>query len=253
VTFDFDEVAVCDVSRHFGRRRALSHITLTCRAGNVLGLLGPNGAGKSTLLAILATLLAPSAGEVRYGRALASEAGPALRARLGLLAHDLHLYPELTARENLEFFARLHGVPHPVARCRAALERAGLTPRADDLVAGFSRGMRQRLALERALIHDPRLLLLDEPFTGLDDASARALVDRLKELREAGCIVVVTTHDLDVAEVLLDRAAVLRDGRLLTIDEGRGALRERYRAHIGAPFAPPGGLRSDSEPLTPDT
>ncbi len=96
----------------------------------------------------------------------------------------------------------------------------------------FSRGMRQRLALERALLHDPRLLLLDEPFTGLDDASAAALVARLKELRADGRIVVVATHDLDVAEGLLDRAAVLRDGRLLAIDESQGPLRERYRAHV---------------------
>jgi len=232
VTFDFDQVAVRDVSRHYGRRRALSHITFTCRAGEILGLLGPNGAGKSTLLSILATLLTPSAGEIRYGDRTANEAGPLLRARLGLLAHDLHLYPELTARENLEFFARLHGVADPRARAAEGLERAGLASRANDIVTGFSRGMRQRLALERALLHDPRLLLLDEPFTGLDDASAAALVTRLRALRAERRLVVVATHDLDVADGLLDRAAVLRDGRLIAIDEGHGPLRERYRAHI---------------------
>jgi heme exporter protein A len=233
VTFDFDEVVIRDVSRHYGRRRALSRVSLTIRAGEVLGLLGPNGAGKSTLLSILATLITPSSGEVRYGTATAREAGAALRARLGLLAHDLHLYPELTARENLTFFARLHGVTRYRESVEHALARAGLEERADDFVSGFSRGMRQRLALERALVHEPRLLLLDEPFTGLDDASAAALVARLKERAGAGCLVVLATHDLDVAEGLLDRAAVLREGRLVTIDESHGSLRERYRMHVG--------------------
>lgn len=236
MTFDFDAVVIDDVSRHYGRRRALSHVSLTCRAGEVLGLLGPNGAGKSTLLSILATLLAPSSGEVRYGNHRAEQAGPGLRSRLGLLAHDLHLYPELTARENLEFFARLHGVANPRGAAAAGLERAGLTDRADDIASGFSRGMRQRLALERALLHDPRLLLLDEPFTGLDDSSASALVTRLKQLSGGGGIIILATHDLDVAEALLDRAAVLRDGRLVALDDTHGALRERYRAHVARGF-----------------
>jgi ABC-type multidrug transport system ATPase subunit len=232
VRFDFDEVDIRDVSRYYGRRRALSHVSLVCRRHEVLGLLGPNGAGKSTLLSILATLITPSAGEVRYGVHHARQAGAALRARLGLLAHDLHLYPELTARENLDFFARLYGLPDVPGRVERALEQAGLEDRGDDLVTSFSRGMRQRLALERALLHEPRLLLLDEPFTGLDDTSAAALVARLRQLRADGRIIVVATHDLDVAEGLLDRAAVLRDGRLLAIDEAQGPLRERYRAHV---------------------
>lgn len=233
MTFDFRTIVIDDVSRHYGRRRALSHISLTIEAGEIVGLLGPNGAGKSTLLAILATLLAPSLGVVRYGGRLAGELGSELRARLGLLAHDLHLYPELTARENLLFFARLYGLAGADAVVETALERAGLSTRADDIVAGFSRGMRQRLALERALVHQPRLLLLDEPFTGLDDSSTAALVTRLKGLRNEGCLVVLTTHDLDVAEGLLDRAAVLREGRLVALDSAHDRLRERYRAHLG--------------------
>jgi len=232
VNFDFDRIAIDDVSRHFGRRRALSRVSLRVHAGEVVGLLGPNGAGKSTLLAILATLLAPSAGTVRYGDRVAREIGPDLRSRLGLLAHDLHLYPELTARENLLFFARLYGVSRPGAAVEASLARAGLTERAGESVTGYSRGMRQRLALERALIHEPRLLLLDEPFTGLDDASTAALVSRLKGLRDEGRLVVLATHDLDVAEGLLDRAAVLRDGRLVAFEVAGDRLRERYRAHL---------------------
>jgi len=234
VTFDFDRLVVDDVSRNFGRRRALNRVTLTCRAGEIVGLLGPNGAGKSTLLAIVSTLLAASSGEILYGSVTARAAGPALRARLGLLGHDLYLYPELTARENLEFFARLYGCPNVPAVVGEAIERAGLNERADDLVSGFSRGMRQRLALERALLHGPRLLLLDEPFTGLDDASGQALVARLRGLRQEGRIVLVATHDLDLAEGLFDRIAVLRDGRLLLVDESSASLRERYRDAIAA-------------------
>jgi ABC-type multidrug transport system ATPase subunit len=234
VTFDFTEVAVRDVSRHYGRRRALSRVTLDCHAGEVLGVLGPNGAGKSTLLSILATLLAPSSGEVRYGTRTAAEAGPSLRARLGFLSHDLHLYPELTAAENLRFFARLYGLPDVAGRVAAALERAGLTARGGDAVSGFSRGMRQRLALERSLLHGPRLLLLDEPFTGLDDASVHALVARLQELRSADRIIVVVTHDLDVAERLIDTVAVLKDGRLAAFDRAHGRVREHYRVHVAA-------------------
>ena len=237
MTFDFDRLAVDDVSRHFGRRRALNRVTLDCHAGEIVGLLGPNGAGKSTLLSILSTLVAPSAGVVRYGDRTAHEAGPALRARLGLLGHDLYLYPELTAKENLLFFARLYGLERPAATVADALVRANLADRADDPVSGFSRGMRQRLALERALLHRPRLLLLDEPFTGLDDASGQALVARLRGLRDQGGIVVVATHDLDLADGLLDRMAVLRDGRLLPVAASAASLRDRYRETIQAAAA----------------
>jgi heme exporter protein A len=234
VAFDFDRLVVDDVSRSFGRRRALSRVSLTCRAGTILGLLGPNGAGKSTLLAILSTLLAPTSGHVRYGELEARAAGPRLRARLGLLGHDLYLYPELTARENLQFFARLYGLPGPGDLVARALHHAGLSERADDVVSGFSRGMRQRLALERALLHGPRLLLLDEPFTGLDDASGQALVARLRGLRDDGAMIIAATHDLDLADGLVDDVAVLRDGRLLEVPPGASPLRDRYRGAITA-------------------
>jgi heme ABC exporter ATP-binding subunit CcmA len=231
--FDFTHVTVDDVSRHFGRRRALARVSLECRAGETLGLLGPNGAGKSTLIAILATILAPSSGQVRYGSATAREAGAGLRRTLGLLAHDLYLYPELTARENLEFFARLYGLADPAARAREALTRAGLEERADELVSEFSRGMRQRLALERALVHQPRLVLLDEPFTGLDDRSSDRLMARLAGLKQDGSLVIVATHDIELAERVIDRAVMLQDGRAAPIPDGAGTLRARYRRAEG--------------------
>ncbi|MDO8836261.1 MAG: ATP-binding cassette domain-containing protein [Vicinamibacterales bacterium] len=231
---DFETLTVRDVSRNFGRRRALVRVNLDCRAGEIVGLLGPNGAGKSTLLSILSTLLSPSSGEVRYGAQTAAGAGAGLRARLGLLGHDLYLYPELTARENLAFFARLYALADVPGAVDRALDHAFLSERADDLVSGYSRGMRQRLALERALLHTPRLLLLDEPFTGLDDASGQALVRRLAGLKASGTIVVLATHDLDLADGLLDRAVVLRDGRMLAIDSGSASLRDRYRGAVDA-------------------
>jgi ABC-type multidrug transport system ATPase subunit len=161
-----------------------------------------------------------------------SDRRPALRAAIGVLGHDLFLYPELTARENLAFFAALANVPDPDAAARRALEYAKLADRADDQVIGFSRGMRQRVALERALIHRPRLVLLDEPFTGLDDASTAVLVGRLKQLRSDGTIIVLATHDLDLAEGLLDHALFLRDGKMLEGRDRPSALRETYRSII---------------------
>ena len=224
-------LTVTDVARHYGRRKALSQINFTCDAGEIIGLLGPNGAGKSTLLNILATLLTASKGRVEYGDGGATT-GAEVRGRIGMLGHDLFLYPELTARENLTFFARLYAVadvPGVVAR---ALERAGLTDRADDLVSGFSRGMRQRIALERALLHEPQLILLDEPFTGLDQASTAALVARLRDRQRAGCLIVLATHDLDVADGLLSRAIYLKDGRMVGSDTGSEGLLDRYRRAI---------------------
>lgn len=232
MTADFDAVTLLEVSRHFGRRRAISRLSLTARAGDVVGLLGPNGAGKSTVIGLLATLVTPTSGEVQFGGLPARALGAALRRRLGLLAHELHLYAELSARQNLTFFGELYGVA--AGRIEAALARAGLDERADDDVSGFSRGMRQRLALERALLHDPRLVLLDEPFTGLDDRAVGIVSDRVRELAAHGAIVVLATHDLDLAEGLITRVALLRDGRLVEDEPAMPGLRARYRSVVGS-------------------
>ena len=233
MSVDFDSVQVLDVSRHFGRRRALANISFTAHAGDIVGLLGPNGAGKSTLITMLATLAAPSKGEIRYGNEPAARLGAALRTRIGLLAHELHLYPELSARQNLTFFAELYGL-EPHALVDAALDSAGLADRGDEPVSAFSRGMRQRLALERALLHGPRLVLFDEPFTGLDDRSVVIVSERLRRLAAAGAIVILATHDLDLADGLVTRVALMRDGRLLSDEAAAAGLRARYRALVGA-------------------
>ena len=225
---DFDRVELSGLTRHFGRRRAVHNVSLTVRRGEILGLLGPNGAGKSTLIGMLATLVAPSGGTIRYGTVEAKTAGPDLRRSIGLLAHELHLYGELTAAQNLEFFARLYDLD-PAAVVKEALTRADLLERAHDAVSGFSRGMRQRLALERTLLHHPRLVLLDEPFTGLDDQAVRKVSARLKELAAEDAIVILATHDLDLADGLITKMAVVKNGRLQMAEQGTAGLRARYR------------------------
>jgi heme exporter protein A len=229
---DFDRVDIVEVSRHFGRRKAVSRVSLTLQRGDILGLLGPNGAGKSTLLSMLATLVTPSSGRITYGTLTGNADGALVRARIGVLGHELHLYPELSARQNLEFFARLYGLD-PAAVVPAALEGAGLGDRAEDQVSAFSRGMRQRLALERSLMHAPRLILLDEPFTGLDDRAVGIVANRFRQLARGGAILVVATHDLDVADGLITRMAVIQSGKLLHAAEGVTQVRQQYRALVG--------------------
>ena len=239
MTRNFDQVTVSDVSRHFGRRRALSNLSFRCEPGSILGLLGPNGAGKSTLLAILATLLRPTSGAVQYGSLgtvhdtkSTGVHGLALRAQIGFLTHDLGLYTELTARENLEFFAGIYGMGNVAAVAERALSHADLLKRADDPVASFSRGMRQRIALERVLIHGPQLLLLDEPFTGLDDQSVATLITRLLDLRTKDTITVLATHDLEMVEGLFDQAVLIRDGRMIETIVRPKSLRSLYQSTI---------------------
>jgi heme exporter protein A len=234
---DFTTVFVDHVSRHYGRRRALARVSLSATAGRIVGLFGPNGSGKSTLLGVLSTLVRPTLGVVRYGDKDGDTWGDVLRSRVGVLGHDLFLYADLTARENLRFFARLYGCGDADAQVARALEEARLTDRADDRVGGFSRGLRQRLALERALVHDPRLVLLDEPFTGLDDASAGLLVERLVRLRSSGAIVVMATHDFDLAEGIVDQPVCLSNGRAITMATAGGSLRQRYREALAQAVA----------------
>ncbi len=197
------------LTRRYGERVALDGVSLSLPAGATLAVFGPNGAGKSTLLRVLATLLRPHAGAVRVlGRVLPAE-GWAVRGRLGLLAHEPLLYRDLTARENLRFHARLHGVAP--ARGEALLEQVGLAARADEKVHTFSRGMVQRLAVCRAVLHEPELLLLDEPRASLDPA-AIALVEPLVGAG-SGCTRVVTSHDPAGGLAEADLALGLRAGR----------------------------------------
>jgi heme exporter protein A len=196
------------LTRRYGERVALRDVTLSLPAGATLVVFGPNGAGKSTLLRVLSTLLRPHGGRARVlGRALPDE-GWAVRGRVGLLSHAPLLYRDLTGRENLAFHARLHGVS--VGRADALLEQVGLAVRADDKVHTYSRGMVQRLAVCRAVLHDPELLLLDEPGANLDPA-AREIVEPLIGAA-SGRTRVVTSHDPAGGLADADVALGLRDG-----------------------------------------
>jgi heme exporter protein A len=207
------------VGKIYDGRRALFDVSTTFEPGRIAAVLGPNGAGKSTLLGILSTLIAPSTGEVRWGDEPLGRGSP-LRARIGYVGHDPGLYGDLTATENLVLFAGLYGVDDPAARSAALLSRVGLGEAAQGAPARtFSRGMLQRLALARALLHDPALLLFDEPAAALDPAGADWLARELAAERAAGRVVVLVTHDLTAAAVA-DQVVILRRGRVV-FDETR--------------------------------
>jgi heme exporter protein A len=194
------------VGRAYGERAALAGVTLTVEAGQTLVVFGPNGAGKSTLLRVLATLLRPTAGTAKvFGSEIPREAWK-VRGRIGLLGHEPLLYRELSARQNLRYHARLHQVP--AARVDELLDAVGLARRADDPVSTYSRGMVQRAALARAVLHEPDLLLLDEPRANLDPAAAEALEPLL-----SGRTRVITSHDPTGGLAEADIALGLRDGR----------------------------------------
>ena len=208
-----DKVSIKKLGKRFGTERALAEVTLELRAGSMCALLGHTGAGKTTLLGILSTLVRQSHGTVDYFAGATAVTGVAVRREIGLLAHASLCYGELSATENLELVAGLYEL---TADPKAELDRVGLDPKARDRASRtYSRGMAQRLALARALMTKPSLLLLDEPFTGLDRQGALALGAELGTLREAGAIVIVVTHDLEAIAGRVDHVAILRRGKLV--------------------------------------
>lgn len=217
------------LARSFGALRVLRGVDLAVRAGEMLAVAGPNGAGKTTLLRLLAGLMRPTEGEVRVmGRRL-TRSEPEARRGIGLLSHQTFLYDDLTSQENLTFVARLYGLPDPAAAARDALEEVGLTHRARDPVRQLSRGLMQRAAIARALLHQPSVLLLDEPFTGLDAPSAARFRELLAAQLTRGRALVLVTHHLAEAWELAGRVAVLVGGRW--------ALEEARPTHL-ADFLP---------------
>jgi len=233
--FALRSVEIAKVAKRYGTERALAGVSLTLRAGSMCALLGHNGAGKSTLLGVLSTLVRPSGGRIVY-RADGKEVSDELvRGEIGLLAHASLCYGELDAVENLKLFAGLYGIDDSDAAIGAMLDRVGLEARARRRPARtYSRGMVQRLALARALLAQPSLILLDEPFTGLDRSGALALGEQLGTLTAGGAIVVVVTHDLEAIAGRTDHVAILRRGHL--VFEERGAysyeqLKDVYHRH----------------------
>ncbi len=216
-------IEIRDLIKTFGPHTALDRITLSVKDGEVVSLVGPNGAGKTTLLRILAALSRPSSGTIEIaGYSLASSSQMA-RRHIGFLSHRTLLYDDLTAMQNLGFYARMYDLDPDAARIEGLLKIVGLELRQDDLVRTFSRGMQQRLALARAVLHRPNLLLLDEPFTGLDPRAAEMAVDLFTKLAGEGCTILLATHHLGRALAFGRRILVLHRGRL-AYDEPRRIL-----------------------------
>jgi heme exporter protein A len=209
---DLDAVGLV---RTFGAQRAVDGIDLRLPAGDTLVLLGPNGAGKSTLLRILSGGLRPTSGEVRLGGMPLDLRGADWLRRVGVLSHQSFLYGHLTARENLRFFADLYDLDRVGERIEAGLAGVDLAARGDDEVRTYSRGMRQRLALARTLLHDPDVVLLDEPYTGLDAHAAAVLRGVLGTLRDGRRTVILVTHNLIEGLESADRVAIQVRGRLV--------------------------------------
>ena len=212
------------LTKRYGWRTVLNRIDLTVHAGECLAILGPNGAGKTTLLRLLVGLVRPTAGSIEWFGRPAGDFGPAVRAQLGVVMHRMMLDPELTVAENLRYYARLYGVIDAAERIRALGEELGLTDRLGDRVRSLSRGFQQRAALARALLHRPRVLLLDEPDTGLDIASRIRLVDLVERFCADGGTVLMTTHAPELAIQLAQRAIYLEHGRIVWSARGRDEL-----------------------------
>ena len=217
-----------DIRKRFGATTAVDGLSLEVRSGEVFGLLGPNGAGKSTTIAITTGLLAPDPGSVDI-LGLGSPADPRVRMHLGLAPQEITLYGELTARENLMFFARLYGIASPRARVDELLAQVELDTRANDRVAAFSGGMKRRLNLAAAIVHDPRLVLLDEPTAGVDPQSRNRILELVRTLADAGKTIVYTTHYMEEAAKICDRVGIVDHGRMLDI----GTVSELVARHGG--------------------
>ena len=205
-------IEVKKLVKRFGIKTILRGLDFFVEPGEFVALLGPNGAGKTTFLRILASLSRPSMGEVMIaGYKLPNEAAQ-VRARLGVVSHMPLLYPDLTAEENLQFYARMYGITNYAPRVTEVLEMVGLENRRKDLVGAFSRGMQQRLAIGRAILHDPEVVLFDEPYTGLDQDASEMLDEVLRSVAAKGRTVVMTSHDLARAEELATRFDILSRG-----------------------------------------
>jgi heme exporter protein A len=240
------------LSKRFGRTLAVNDVSVSLDVGSAVAVLGPNGAGKTTFLRLCTTLLRPSSGTIRLFGIDAASRGASVRRRIGFLGHESLLYPDLTAAENLLFYARLFRIRDSTARIATLIERMQLSGWVNRPVRTLSRGLLQRCALARVLIHQPEILFLDEPFTGLDLDARETLCEVLSETRLTGTTILMSTHDLEAGFRLCSSALVLVRGRLAwqgsISPTERLAFEHRYRTltHHRDPRT------SDPQPLTPN-
>lgn len=230
-------LSASNLVKSYGERRAVDGVSLRVLAGQTLGLLGPNGAGKSTTVGMLCGLVRPDAGEVLLAGEPVSPDAMRAKGRIGLVPQDLALYEELPALENLRLFGALYGLAGALLaeRCKAALALANLEDRARDKVATFSGGMKRRLNIACALLHEPQLLILDEPTVGVDPQSRNAIFDTLEKLKREGRSLVYTSHYMEEVERLADHIVIIDHGKVLA-DESPAALRERLPAQAALRF-----------------
>ena len=231
-------IEVRGLVKSFGSKVALDGLDLDVAEGEFLTLVGPNGAGKTTLIRVLATLTRPTRGSVRVAGCDLAKQGSDVRQHIGLASHQTLLYGDLSAEENLRFYGRMYDVPDLEEGITALLQRVDLDHRRHDLVRTFSRGMQQRLSIARALLHDPTILLLDEPYTGLDQHAAGVLREVLVALGGQARTVLMTTHNLERGLELCDRAAILVNGHIVhQADKSQldlTSFREAYSHHLHA-------------------
>ncbi len=222
--------------KSYGEHNALRGTDLRVKWGESLAIFGPNGAGKTTLINVLATLIRPTSGDAWIGGFNLKEDADMVRRQIGVVTHETLLYNDLSAYENLRFYGKMYDIPNLTERIHQLLAQVGLTSRLHDRVRAFSRGMQQRLAIARALIHDPPILLLDEPGTGLDQQASSMLGDILSSMADRQRTVVMTTHSLEYGLALSSRVAILTEGRI-AYDESRpldiDSLREVYYQYTG--------------------
>jgi len=217
------------LTKRFGSLTAVDHIELSVRKGEIYGFLGPNGAGKSTAIRMLSTLLAPTSGTAKVDGYDVVRQANEVRKRIGLVSEKMIMYPRLTALENMMFFGSLYGMDRDKLRKRAEelIEMVKLTPFKDKLVGGFSSGMKQRVNVIRAILHDPDILFLDEPTTGLDPQSTQFVRDLVKELKQRGHTIVLTTHIMEEADELSDRVCIIDHAKIKAVETPQG-LKDRY-------------------------
>ncbi|MEW6184004.1 MAG: ABC transporter ATP-binding protein [Bacillota bacterium] len=229
------EIEVKNLSKFFGKRKVLDRVSFSLDKGGFISLFGPNGAGKTTLIKIMSTLMAPSEGEIRLSGMDPRKDSAAIRAKIGLISHNPLLYMDLSAEENLRFYGDMYGVEELDARINDLLDRVELTHRRYDLVRTFSKGMIQRLAIARALLHMPSVLFLDEPHNGLDPNAVEIFENLLDGIRKDHTFIMVT-HNIERGLELCSKAMILYNGRVVFHQDRAGfdadTFKETYRKHV---------------------